>query len=69
MNSLRWSASIVELRHHSQCNDVLEVAITEQTGKPWQIMPLGEAAVRPECKALLDAIAVNLRDKYELSDD
>jgi hypothetical protein len=48
---------------------VLEVAITEQAGKSWQIMPLSEGALRPECKALLDAIVEKLRNRYELSDD
>jgi hypothetical protein len=48
---------------------MLEIAINEQTRKPWQMMPLSEAALTPKCKDLLSAIATELRDKYELSDD
>lgn len=33
------------------------------------MMPLSEAALTPKCKDLLSAIATELRDKYELSDD
>jgi len=58
-----------EMRRYAECNGVLEIVVTEQAGKPWEIMPLTENGLKSACKERLHAIAVKLRNEYELSDD